>query len=271
MRLSTSSGVGFLSVMGDTLQQIRWKLWRAREKSKEADDLCKDWLKSDFCTFRLEQDRQGRLVMRIGDITPAPVEYVLLIGEIAHHLRSALDHLVYPLARPATRRAEDFVKFPLCSTRKRFGSQKARALPGVPRGVVSLVESVQPYHRRKWPETRLLGQLQAIDNWNKHRALPIAASSIETSTFTIEVRGKTSITRQETFKGRVKPNKVITRLHPGESEAGSQIYCHPVLGVVPVFDEAMGKQVGGLGVRSVLNHTGFFIESEVLPRFERFF
>lgn len=250
------------------LDHIDLKLRRAAFLTQEINSLTESFLQSDFYQVSSDRDRQGRLVMRFGEVRSLPPELSILIGEAAHHLRSALDHLMFLLARP-TKGKEEAVQFPIATSRKNFSKSKWR-MPGIAKGVLGVVESVQPYHSRKWPETRLLGQLQAINNRDKHRTLVVSAASLVASDIAFEIVGNTTIVRHEAFRGRVKPGKVIARLQMGYSEAGAKVYPKPKFGFSPVFDDGMGKQIRGVPILKILGGAGNFISSEVIPRFKRF-
>ena len=251
------------------LDSVRWKLWRAQQHVAAVHDTAHAFLKSDFYTFGTEQDRKGRLVLKVVEAQPMPPVLSVLIGDAAHNLRSALDHLMFLLARPRTEAQQRYVQFPLVDRRRKFAGTKGN-MPGVARGVRTAVEQLQPYHRRKWPETALLGHIAVIDNWDKHRTLTTTATALEGSRLNLMISGNTSLQRQESFRGRVKPGAIVARFEMGYSEVGAEVQVNPELTLMPVFGDGMPKQIRGLPVISTLGNAGMFIENEVVPRFERF-
>jgi hypothetical protein len=254
-----------------TLDDIRSKISWSRTRIEELDTIAKAFFKDGFYTIVLEQDAKGCLVSRFGNVRPFPIAYSLLIGEIAHQLRSSLDHLIFAVARPATPGQEQRVKFPLCSTGKRFRDMKSSSLCNVPRGVLSLVESVQPYHCRKRPETRFLGQLQTIHNWDKHRSLTVASAVLRETNVELRIIGDTSIIKHEIFGGRIERDKIISRTLTGYSEVGAEIEYHPNFTFYPAFDKGLPKEIAEVGVRGILTGAGAFIEEEIVPKFQKFF
>lgn len=260
--------------MADSLNLIRAKLGRAQDLIVHLHDMFRTHPDAPFYGLGFEIDRDGRrFVVRARDVQEFPTDYPFLIGEIAHQLRSSLDHLAFALARPTTERQKDFVKFPLCSTGKNFKRQiKKGALVGAPRGVLGRVERVQPYHRKKWPDTQLLGYLQAISNWDKHRTLTVAATRIEEIAVEIIEPKTLIIVAKEQFRGLVKENKIITRFEVrGDIPPEANIKTRNDVVMSPVFDERGPKKVAGKRVVVTLEQTRTLILNEVLPLFEPFF
>jgi hypothetical protein len=256
--------------VADRLVSARWKIWNAHQHLNALDSAVERFLKSRFYTVVMaKQDRKGRLPVAFGDVADPPPEIGLLIGDCAHNLRAALDYIAWAICKPRNEAEENNVQFPIASSRTKLKGMRWR-LPQRPRGAWTVVESVQPYHRRKWPESICLKQLQAIDNRDKHRILNAAAVSLEGSRLDVRITGNTSVSRIVPYRGRVKAGAVIARLEMGYSEVGAKVTVNPVLSLLEVFDDAAPKEVRGLPIRKTLGSIGDFIENEVLPRFERF-
>jgi len=193
-----------------------------------------------------------------------------MLGDCAHNLRSALDHLAFLICRPRTEREEASVEFPITSSYARFRSTRYK-MPHAPRGYRTAVERLQPYHRRTNPESVALWHLQEINNWDKHRLLLTTAASLVDSNIEVTIlRGSTSVVRIEKFRGLLKPGTVLSRVQVGESEAGAQVYVKPQLTVAPVFDDRMPKKIRGLSAPDSLARAAIFIEFTVLPALEPF-
>jgi hypothetical protein len=255
--------------MIDPLSHIHSKLGRAKAHIHEIHSLCQSFLQSDFYALSPDMDRQHRFVLRFGEVKPFPDAIPILIGECVHHLRSSLDHLMWILAKPLKGKETD-VQFPLVSSKKKFAGTK-RNMPGVPRGVRGAVESVQPYHRRKLPQTRFLGNLQAINNWDKHRIPLLSVAAFETARMRIEiVDGVGELVSHELFRGRVETGAIVARIKPtGYWTAGTKVHPHPTFQFLPVFDDSMPKQVAGTLIYETLCGAGDFIENHHLPLFKR--
>jgi hypothetical protein len=260
----------------DTLEQIEWKLWRARSNIEEIDRLADEYFNSNFFDLTTNIDRRGRLVLRFGDVKPIPPTISLLIGETAYQLRTTIDHLIFALSRPAAGK-EYLVEFPLTITKKEFSKKKGRMFAfGLPKDIQRTIESLQPYHRRKWPETWYLRQLQAVNNWDKHRTPIIAVAAFQTSKLQVKIIRAVPetgfVAREEKFRGKVKSGAIIARIElAGYWNAGVKVVPRPEFGLFPQYDTGMPREVMGEGILKILGGAGNFIQDEVLPRFKRFF
>jgi hypothetical protein len=76
-----------------------------------------------------------------------PLRFSVLIGEIIHHLRSSLDHLIWQLVLKRHPSPNFKVQFPICITEKEFKRAiKGGIITGVGKSAQKLIEHVQPYH-----------------------------------------------------------------------------------------------------------------------------
>lgn len=261
--------------MSDRLDDIRVKIGRAQEHLEVLNDTANAFLQSDFYTLAFDADQKRRqIVVKATKVQPMPPVIGVLIGDTAHQLRSILDHLMWLLAKPTSEKAAQLVQFPLVRSHRNFVRHTRHMMPGVARGVRTLVERLQPYHRRKWPETGLLGQLQVISNWDKHRTLTTAAASIEGNKVNLRIIGAgidQRVTSEEKFRGILKSDTVLARIDVSSSlPEGTTVHVNPELGLLPVFDEGMPKPIRRSPVINTLGRAGNFISNKVIPMFERF-
>jgi hypothetical protein len=104
--------------------------------------------------------------------------YSVLAGEIVHHLRSVLDHLVWQLVLVNGNRPTERNEFPICDTRSKFDeSIKRKKLTGVSTAVESKIESLQPYHFTKL-EASWLWVIHELDRIDKHRLLVVLLAAM---------------------------------------------------------------------------------------------
>ena len=218
---------------GDPLFEIRAKLGRANEHLKALNKALDDFYQSDFYARGMKQDRKGGVVLYVKSVKPVPPIVSILAGETVHQLRSVLDHLMWLLAKP-TRKQESDVAFPLVSTRLRFRGTRQK-MPGVPRGVRTVVESLQPYHSRKWPDTALLGVIQAISNRDKHRTLATTAVSLESLNPNVRVVAGATIGGQQTFRGVLKVGAKLHRFNMSYIGPDAEMYVKPELTLISSF------------------------------------
>jgi hypothetical protein len=93
------------------------------------------------------------------------MRFPVLIGEICHNLRSALDCLVFELAKLDSGLEQDDTQFPIKDTPERFTSDKKRyKIDLLSTAHVALIEAAQPYMGCDWSK-----RLRDYSNLDKHR------------------------------------------------------------------------------------------------------
>jgi hypothetical protein len=89
----------------------------------------------------------------------------ILIGEVCYNLRSALDYLVFELAKLDSRKEQSKTQFPIVGAREDFAANaKGRWLKGLNDAHVAAIEKLQPYSGRQWTRG-----LRDASNPDKHR------------------------------------------------------------------------------------------------------
>ncbi len=133
----------------------------------------------------MREQQDDRPLVRVVRAEPAPLELSLVVGDIAHNIRSALDHLVWGLVhRPGapalTAEQERRVGFPFRTEPAAFAklsSGDQTTLPHVPAAVVAEFEALQPYNRKTRPEVDLLWFVHELNRLDKHRLLLVVAGA----------------------------------------------------------------------------------------------
>jgi hypothetical protein len=105
-----------------------------------------------------------------------PLYLGLLLGEVIHDLRSALDHVAWRLAIQETGfevvsdpRVAPSIQFPICRTRAVF--DKHRSIRYFSKEAVTIIEQFQPYHNVGSHLVNPLAFVQHLSNADKHQAL----------------------------------------------------------------------------------------------------
>lgn len=101
--------------------------------------------------------------------------YGVIVGDVVHQLRSALDHAVWKLAKPPI----PFVTgFPVCEVKSNakgcFDSIAKKRLQNLDQPAFDYIESVQPYNRLGANDP--LWQLNELWNVDKHRTIIVLAN-----------------------------------------------------------------------------------------------
>ena len=111
---------------------------------------------------------------RVVEIPTFEAEIGLLLGEVVHNFRGALDHLAWALVRRGsqrhiTRSQTRNVMFPMAPTRKSFFNSVGNRLPGTSMDQRAFIEQYQPYRRST--AGRAIRRLQSLSNTDKHRVI----------------------------------------------------------------------------------------------------
>lgn len=165
-----------------SLSGVALKLSRAQHHLKELHvEVGKMFTKDEVCTPVPGLNAQGKPILRVKNVPEPDPRLGVIIGDVAHNLRSALDHLVYQLCIPsgASEPADpEAPAFPITSSSRRWRGAQWR-LDQAREGTKTRIERLQPYHRRKDPDTRLLWQLRELSDIDKHRLLHVAPAAID--------------------------------------------------------------------------------------------
>jgi hypothetical protein len=127
-----------------------------------------------------------------------PEQWSVMIGEIAHDLRSALDLLAWQLAPLNTTEPYDWTAFPIYligRTNRRdrknniipqFWNRRhgLRLLKSIHRRYWARIEGFQPYKRGNRGRHSLLYLLRELNNTDKHRLIPILFASVSSTQIT---------------------------------------------------------------------------------------
>ena len=102
-----------------------------------------------------------------------PLRFSVLIGEIAHHLRSSLDHLVWQLVIANGRKGTARSEFPIfCEQPKGANGERlfANKIEGVRQDVADAIRQMQPFNDPA-PPLNPLWLVHELDRIDKHRLL----------------------------------------------------------------------------------------------------
>jgi hypothetical protein len=159
--------------MSHALDGCRAKLKRAHELIRYLDAEAQAFMDAGAYTLSAKSNPQGHLFVATGN--PVSDRLRVLIGEVVHHSRSALDHLVWQLVIANGRQPGPHNEFPIfhsVPSRRRPNDVTAleRRVEGVSPAAIAVIESLQPYHRAV-PEQDPLWLLHKLNIINNHRLL----------------------------------------------------------------------------------------------------
>ncbi|HWD85699.1 MAG TPA: hypothetical protein VG321_08100 [Solirubrobacteraceae bacterium] len=106
-------------------------------------------------------------------VPPLPEHWAVAVSEIAHHLRSCLDNIVWQVIFERTGKPNNGSQFPITTSSQQFKEKvKAGWVQGVEGGDRTFIEAAQPYnHGPHWQKRHTLYLLQDLNNIDKHRFL----------------------------------------------------------------------------------------------------
>ncbi|HET6683285.1 MAG TPA: hypothetical protein VFG75_06280 [Gaiella sp.] len=158
---------GFLGAIG--------KIGRALYQIKDLDERFRAFAEdraynvgSDYTA--LPSSDLGHYVFRIEKPRVPNREWGVLVGEVVHNLRSALDQAVYAASVSPSRDNE----FPVCRDPDDWDRRSSKLLKGVPPSAVKIIRSAQPFRQRDVERHEFL-LLHGMWNHDKHRLLHTTA------------------------------------------------------------------------------------------------
>jgi hypothetical protein len=185
---------------GPVLLGAKAKLERADEQTRTLETEFAAYYGRD--TYRIDQplDRKAGRKQAIFRVTEEfPIRWSIIIGEIFHDVRSALDHAIYELTCIEQEAPLDKTEFPVFDSEPDYDSvSKKTGIPttisglykvrGLNDGAKALVRFLQPFEHRKrnppdqYPVISLIHNLNIVD---KHRTLHLVRR--RTDVFEVEL------------------------------------------------------------------------------------
>lgn len=129
-----------------------------------------------------DEGTQYRARLEVREATSIRLQ--LLIGDFAHNLRSALDHLASWLVVQNSLAPTRQTGFPICVRKP----TSLKVDPGISDEAMAVIESVQPYHQGNRALHDKLAVLNAINQTDKHRHLHLATSLLGSAAVWLEWR-----------------------------------------------------------------------------------
>jgi hypothetical protein len=188
------------------LDSARGKLVRAKQHAHHLCDHCAKYGESEPVHLVPHRDGDAHLVFVEG--TWPPLYLGLILGEVIHDLRSALDHVAWQLAVSHAGRetvshpkVAPLITFPITSTRPKFDGHKAR--PYFSAEATEILERLQPYHND--PEVlNPLALVQRLSNIDKHQVLTPFMGQLRLEEVTIRFRDERSLEPWVPVSGQVQ-------------------------------------------------------------------
>ena len=153
------------------LEGVEAKLDRARVSLWNLESEISSYCNGMIDEVRREARHLGHnAAFLLGKPANLPIEWAVIIGEIAYNLRSALDHLIWQLVIGNGKTPTTSNQFPIQLEKAKYDDAVRRQLRGVDTYSRRVIEDVQPYQDRSGTGS-LLWILHSICNIDKHRHL----------------------------------------------------------------------------------------------------
>jgi len=135
-------------------------------------------------TLRFDAD-SGKYIATLRTQREFPSEWTLIVGDVMHNTRSALDALTYALSvrnlgRNPTGREARQIQFPIIDRPEDWNAERDRRLGCVTEEVQAAIEKLQPYNSAVAADPTFhhcLSIIRDISNVDKHRHILVAASA----------------------------------------------------------------------------------------------
>ena len=157
------------------------KIQRAEESIGNLNREITAFLSGDPPPYKIVREHQdnGLKYAFMAYAEPVPLRFSVLAGEIVHHLRSSLDHLIYALIVKGGGTPTNNNQFPIYLTPEEFDRAcNSGLIKGIPRSAKKLIRSVQPY-TSPTPEYTILYVVHQYDILDKHRLLVVTCTVAE--------------------------------------------------------------------------------------------
>jgi hypothetical protein len=180
--------------MNPALSSVRLKIDRAKEhfnylstavntrSAEQADKTISTELEANGRGFKLPEEPSIHLF-----------RWALIVGDIFHNLRCALDHLVLQLALlngASLRDASESTFFPVCMSGDEFRSSVKRFKQHISFRALAAIKTLQPYYRAKLRGVPAVHShlyiISKLDNIDKHRMLVVVDEGCSINDVTIK-------------------------------------------------------------------------------------
>lgn len=268
----------------DPFAGVRAKVARAREHAEalngELDAYMQDGSETDPVDGVLSQvdfDRGEFKLQWVGTTAP-PLRWSVMLGEFYYNLRSALDHIARVFVPPPVKS-----QFPVFTDERDFRERAPAMTKGMRPEVFAVVESLQPF--RAWPEHpehATLWHIHNLCNIDKHNLLHLTDVWITHVfvTWGLPVPAEQVVTcRHIAGRGRVQPDAPIAHftwdpavMRALGDDAQVNVQAHILFDIALADGEWLtedGQSVGGLSVRQATYMALDYIETTLIPGFEK--
>jgi len=167
--------------MAHPLDGVWLKVVRADEHLKAIRVAVAEFLGSNPYSARREFDAKRREYVYYAQVHHRPTGIGVLVGDFAHNVRSAFDHIAWQLACLGAGPPDDRTQFPIYDKLSDWSIRRREIRSILPAARDGYIESLQPYHGLTTIDDRpryLLRLLRDLSNTDKHRSILLIGSQV---------------------------------------------------------------------------------------------
>lgn len=239
---------------------IEAKLARAMEHLVALDDAVGGYLDSGPVSLQRGVSEDGLTNYFVLNAEPVPTKIPVLIGEVAHQLRSAIEHVADALVAASGKTPTNSTVFPVLAKKKRPLTVAGGVLPEA----LAQVEAVQPYLDPD-PERHPLHVLHRLWNVDKHRNLHVTAAGLTHSQIFVSSEDGSALLGGQLQMKVLRPGDVVGVFPFDEPLTGKETV--QAIGQTFVALSEPGPWSVDLPVAVVLGELYRYVRDELLPRF----
>lgn len=155
----------------ERLALIRLKVERAKKHILDLEIARDRFIETEPYVIEPERNPQtGNYLFRVTKLQPPPRDIGLIAGDVAHNLRSALDHLAYQLVVVNKEIPNRSTEFPIFDDAARYVAGSHRKIKLLSQSAQDAIEATKPYRGRN----NLLWFIHTMDIADKHHTLLVA-------------------------------------------------------------------------------------------------
>jgi len=152
---------------------VRLKIERARKGADELRDATKAFFSTSPYSIEKAEEESGDLVYRVRVRESPPPVLAIILGDLIHNARSALDHLIWWAVETQGASPTARTSFPIADTETKFSQMAVTALAGVSSETRAKIEDIKPWKDGSPP----LLHLHRLDIVDKHRLLLVVGAA----------------------------------------------------------------------------------------------
>jgi hypothetical protein len=237
------------------------KINRASEHLLQLHALCEQFSQGETYTPAIDEACLDSTRIYVLAQHAPPEQISVIVGDVVHNLRSALDHVVWALGNPPDPKS----CFPIFDTEDGFSRRGVAVLKGTPESTKDAIRRHQPYQLGADARHHPLWLLHLLSNVDKHRKLSAVGSySVAPGAALRERSGQLVTLPASISQGVLRAGDEIARFPLSRAEVGRRELDLEIQGSTMVtLDE--GLEWVNRPLSGVLKEVVLYVRDKVVP------